>query len=181
VEQVDVWAKDIKLEGVVLNQFNACKGELLELARNQVKDPFARVVWSPTYSQLDVFGIQLDLLPSRSPFSLSLPSVPIISDGTKQESRSITNSDFLKCLEDQMAFYDIYVNLTNRAIDAYVKAGRRKFALRLHGSLAALDVLVMTVVPSPLIPSHRSHSQSSKSIAFRHSNIFIAASSLRAA
>ncbi len=37
VEQVDVWAKDIKLEGVVLNQFNACKGELLELARNQVR------------------------------------------------------------------------------------------------------------------------------------------------
>lgn len=37
MEQVDVWAKDIKLEGVVLNQFNACKGELLELARNQVR------------------------------------------------------------------------------------------------------------------------------------------------
>ena len=37
MEQVDVWAKDIKLEGVVLNQFNACKGELIELARNQVR------------------------------------------------------------------------------------------------------------------------------------------------
>jgi hypothetical protein len=47
-----------------------------------------------------------------------------------------------------MAFYDIYVKLTNRAIDAYVKAGRRKFALRLHGSLAAMDVLVMTVYES---------------------------------
>ena len=80
-----------------------------------------------------------------------------------------------------MAFYDIYVKLTNRAIDAYVKAGRRKFALRLHGSLAAMDVLVMTVVPSPLIPSHRSRSQSPKSLAFRPSNIFITASSLRAA
>jgi hypothetical protein len=37
VEQVDVWAKDLKLEGILLNQFNACKGELLELARNQVR------------------------------------------------------------------------------------------------------------------------------------------------
>jgi len=55
-----------------------------------------------------------------------------------------------------MVFYDIYVKLTNRAIDAYVKAGRRKFALRLHGSLAAMDALVMTVAPNPLIPSHRS-------------------------
>jgi hypothetical protein len=39
----------------------------------------------------------------------------------------------------------MYVKMTNRAIDAYVKAGRRKFALRLHGSLAALDVLVTTL------------------------------------
>lgn len=80
-----------------------------------------------------------------------------------------------------MAFYDIYVKLTNRAIDAYVKAGRRKFALRLHGSLAAMDVLVMTVVLSLLIPPHKSQFQSPKSLAFRPSNIFIAASSLRAA
>jgi hypothetical protein len=124
VEQVDVWVKDLKLEGILLNQFNACKGELLELARNQ----------------LDVFGIHLGLLPSRPPFSLSLPSAPIVPDRTRQESHSITNSEFLKCLEDQTAFYDMYVKMTNRAIDAYVKAGRRKFALRLHGSLAALDV-----------------------------------------
>ena len=39
VEQVDIWAKDIKLEGIMLNQFNACRGELFELARNQVR-PF---------------------------------------------------------------------------------------------------------------------------------------------
>jgi len=82
-------------------------------------------------------------------------------------------------LYKQTAVYDIYVKLTNRAIDAYVKAGRRKFALRLHGSLAALDVLVTTVVP--LLPSHGLHSQSPRSIAFCHSNIFIVASSLRAA
>jgi len=37
VEQVDFWAKDTKLEDIMLNQFNACKGELLELARNQVR------------------------------------------------------------------------------------------------------------------------------------------------
>jgi hypothetical protein len=43
VEQVDVWAKDINLEGIMSNQFNACKGELLELARNQVR-PFCSVV-----------------------------------------------------------------------------------------------------------------------------------------
>jgi trafficking protein particle complex subunit 10 len=39
VEQVDIWATDINLEGVLLNQFNACKGELLDLVRNQVRLP----------------------------------------------------------------------------------------------------------------------------------------------
>jgi hypothetical protein len=38
------------------------------------------------------------------------------------------------------------VGLTNRAIDMYVKAGRRKFALKLHGSLAALDVYVISLL-----------------------------------
>ncbi|KAI9510228.1 trafficking protein particle complex subunit 10 [Russula earlei] len=124
VEQVEVWAKDIQLESILLNQFNACKGELLELARHQ----------------LDVFGIQLGLLPSRPPFSLSLPSVPISPHEGMRESRFITNPQLLKCLGNQDSFYDLYIELTNRAIEVYVKAGRRKFALRLHGSLAALDV-----------------------------------------
>jgi trafficking protein particle complex subunit 10 len=39
IEQTDVWAKDIKLEGITLNQYNACKAELFELARNQVRLP----------------------------------------------------------------------------------------------------------------------------------------------
>jgi hypothetical protein len=53
----------------------------------------------------------------------------------------------------------LYTKLTNRAIDAYVKAGRRKFAVKLHGSLAALDVFVTIVVPlthlTDLTHSHR--------------------------
>ncbi|KAI0256634.1 trafficking protein particle complex subunit 10 [Lactifluus subvellereus] len=124
IEQADVWAKDIKLEGITLNQYHACKAELLELARNQ----------------LDVFGIQMGFLPSRPPFSMSLSSFPVMPDEARRESGTISNPELLKCLGDQTAFYDLYIKLTNRAIDAYVKAGRRKFALRLHGSLAALDV-----------------------------------------
>jgi trafficking protein particle complex subunit 10 len=71
---------------------------------------------------------------------MSLPSVSVIPNEARRESRTISNSELLKCLGDQAAFYDLYIKLTNRAIDTYVKAGRRKFALRLHGSLAALDV-----------------------------------------
>lgn len=124
LEQADIWASNIKLEGTALNQFNACKAELLELARNQ----------------LDVFGIRLGFLPSKPPFSMSLPSVPVVPQEARRESRIISNPDLLKCLGDRTAYYDLYIKLTNRAIEAYVKAGRRKFALRLHGGLAALDV-----------------------------------------
>ena len=42
-----------------------------------------------------------------------------------------------------MVFYDLYVNLTNRTIDAYAKGNRRKFAVMLHGKLAALDVYAL--------------------------------------
>lgn len=121
--------------------------------------------------------MKLSLLPSRPPFLLSSLSVPDIPDATRQESRSISNPELLNCIGNQDVFYDLYIKLTNRAIDAYVKAGRRKFALRLHGSLAALDVLVTTVVH--LNPSHGSHSQPPRSIGFCSSNIFITASSLR--
>jgi hypothetical protein len=124
IEQADIWASNIKLEGIALNQFNACKAELLELARNQ----------------LDILGIGLGLLPSKPPFSMSLPSAPAIPQGARRESRIISNPELLKCLEDRTEYYDLYIKLTNRAIEMYVKAGRRKFALRLHGSLAALDV-----------------------------------------
>ncbi len=55
---------------------------------------------------------------------------------------SITNTELLAALEDQDALYDLYVNITNRAIELYASAGRRKFALKLHGTLAALDVYV---------------------------------------
>jgi hypothetical protein len=49
-------------------------------------------------------------------------------------------SDFLKSLEDPASFYELYIAITNRAIDLHAKAGRKKFALRLHGDLAALDM-----------------------------------------
>ena len=53
---------------------------------------------------------------------------------------TITKTELLSSMEDQDALYELYVNVTNRAIELYASAGRRKFALKLHGSLAALDM-----------------------------------------
>ena len=52
----------------------------------------------------------------------------------------ISKAELLTGLEDKDAFYDTYIKTTNRAIELYASAGRRKFALKMHGSLAALDV-----------------------------------------
>lgn len=58
----------------------------------------------------------------------------------RRVSRQISNPDVLGFLSNKTSFYDSYIRLTNKAIDLFVKAGRRKFALKLHGSLAALDL-----------------------------------------
>lgn len=52
----------------------------------------------------------------------------------------ISNAELVSSFNDREEFYDLYSRTTQRAIDMFAKAGRRKFALRLHGSLAALDV-----------------------------------------
>lgn len=107
---------------------------------------------------------------------MSLPSVPVVPQEAKRESRIISNSELLKCLGDRTEYYDLYIKLTNRAIEMYVKAGRRKFALRLHGSLAALDVLVGNSYSST--PSHGYLLQPSGSLKVCPSNIFVATSPL---
>ena len=69
--------------------------------------------------------------------------------GDKRASRTISQPALVACFHDKEAFYELYNALTNKAIDLYARAGRRKFALKLHGSLAALDVCV----PLPLLTS----------------------------
>ena len=78
-----------------------------------------------------------DHLPKRPPFALALPSEDLrakSSDGT------ISNVELAATTTNADAFCELYVGTTNKAIDLYVKAGRRKVALKLHGSLAALDM-----------------------------------------
>jgi trafficking protein particle complex subunit 10 len=55
---------------------------------------------------------------------------------------SLTQSDLLDALSDVEAFDKLYVSTTNRAIECYTASGRRRFALKLHGSLAGLELSV---------------------------------------
>ncbi|KAH7915010.1 trafficking protein particle complex subunit 10 [Hygrophoropsis aurantiaca] len=128
VDQCETWAQTLTLSGSALALFNASKGELLELAK----------------SQLDVLGVKVGHLPSKPPFSMALPTLSIGISPSNSHKRSstqrISKYELMLAIGEQDAFYDLYCVTSNRAIDMYVKAGRRKFALKLHGSLAALDV-----------------------------------------
>ncbi|KZV72948.1 hypothetical protein PENSPDRAFT_628128 [Peniophora sp. CONT] len=128
VDQVDLWCSELGepgLDGAPLNNFNAAKAELIELARHQ----------------LDILGVSAGHLPSRAPFTMSIsPERPRPNAVDKRASRTISQPALVACFNDAEAFYELYNALTNKAIDLYARAGRRKFALKLHGSLAALDV-----------------------------------------
>ncbi|KAF5365787.1 hypothetical protein D9758_003260 [Tetrapyrgos nigripes] len=119
VEQCDSWASN--LSEAQLAVFNAGKGELVELAR----------------SQLDLIGMHIGFLPQSPPFSSVW--VPILSS-SEPSTTKISNTQILTALDSEDAFYSLYTHTTTRAIDLYANAGRRKFALKLHGSLAALEL-----------------------------------------
>ncbi|KIP08175.1 hypothetical protein PHLGIDRAFT_88626 [Phlebiopsis gigantea 11061_1 CR5-6] len=126
IEQANVWAKPLELNKASMSAFNAVKGELVELARHQ----------------LDILGVDFDFLPSQPPFSDALPTdrSERNHEVSPESLDTISNPDLQTALQDKEAFYEMYITLTNRAIELYATAGRRKFALRMHGSLAALDV-----------------------------------------
>lgn len=90
-----------------------------------------------SFIQLDIIGIEAGHLPPTPPFSTSLSILRRLQPGTKIQ---FTNEILNTAYSNKQAFYELYTATTNRAIDFYVKSGRRKFALKLHGTLSALEV-----------------------------------------
>ncbi|KAF8810122.1 hypothetical protein BYT27DRAFT_7135471 [Phlegmacium glaucopus] len=119
VEQCTTWSTDFKLEAS--KSGSAGKGELLDVAR----------------TQLDIIGIEAGYLPPTPPFSTALSMDKQLQPGTKIQ---FINETLNTAVSNQQAFYELYAAITNRAIDFYAKSGRRKFALKLHGTLSALEV-----------------------------------------
>ncbi len=121
--------------------------------------------------KLDILGVAIGFLPNKSPFALTLPSSfdPAAKDPkAKRGSMTITKTELLTSMEQEDSLYDLYVNVTNRAIELYANSGRRKFALKLHGSLAALDMFVLVfprehrrLLTCIMQPSRSSHKRTS--------------------
>jgi trafficking protein particle complex subunit 10 len=89
-----------------------------------------------------LLGVDTEHLPAKPPF--------VSSDRTSRPNNlakmSISNTSIVAALQSSDAFYELYTHTTNRAISLYTKSGRKKFALKLHGSLAALDLSVSIFV-----------------------------------
>lgn len=130
VLESDKWITSINLDTVAISSASATKGQLLDLAR----------------IQLDKIGIHFGHLPNAIPFSMSLPNHKQDSEPgtpttpTEPSEAKITSEILLESMSSQTAFDKLYTDITNRAIDLYVKGGRRKSALKLHGILAALHL-----------------------------------------
>lgn len=81
-------------------------------------------------------------------------------------------------MADADTFYDLYLGLTNRAIELYAKGNRRKFALKLHGSLAALDLYVWPLHSRSIVLTNQMAAQTSKTTFTSLSNLLLIASPL---
>jgi hypothetical protein len=55
----------------------------------------------------------------------------------------ITRNELTQSLVDKGKFDELYLSTTQRAIEYYAEGKRRKFALKLHGDLAAFDLSVL--------------------------------------
>ncbi|KDE05467.1 hypothetical protein MVLG_04157 [Microbotryum lychnidis-dioicae p1A1 Lamole] len=133
VDNCQVWIEGEGIDRKTAASFVAVKAELLELARKQ----------------LDKIGIGAGHLPPSHPFSMSLneptfsiPSTfnsPDLNNLNTHQRPPVSRQDLLNAIEDGEAFDKLFIDLTNRSIQAYSQSGRKRCSLKLHASLAALE------------------------------------------
>ncbi|GAA5881145.1 hypothetical protein JCM16303_004817 [Sporobolomyces ruberrimus] len=108
--------------------FVAVKAELTELAKKQ----------------LDKIGMGAGHLPMVHPFSMSLneitPSRPTSPSSAQPAERPpVSRQDLLQAISDQAVFDRLYIELSQRTIQAYQTSGRKRCAIKLHAGLAGLE------------------------------------------
>ncbi|GAA5977541.1 hypothetical protein JCM10908_005008 [Rhodotorula pacifica] len=111
----------------------AVKAELLELAKKQ----------------LDKLGIFAGHLPALHPFSMSLNESPSTTGSSSSTPPAttlnsptrppVTRRDLLDAIDQEEVFDSLYIDLTQKAIQAYQATTRRRCAAKLQACLAALD------------------------------------------
>lgn len=101
--------------------------------------------------QLDKIGMGAGHLPMVHPFSMSLneisPSRPT-SPATSQpaDRPPVSRKDLLDAISDRTTFDKLYVELSQKTIQAYQTSGRKRCALKLHAGLAGLEKCVFNSI-----------------------------------
>lgn len=102
--------------------------------------------------QLDKLGMGAGHLPFDHPFAMSLhevASVPSPNPSTEIATRPpVSRKDLLDALSTRDVFDKLYIDVTNRTIQAYSSSGRKRCSLKLHSSLAALEKCVAVSISS---------------------------------
>lgn len=77
------------------------------------------------------------------PFSMSLNEtvVEVSTDAARDAAKRppVSRKDLLDAIKSREVFDKLYIDLTNRCIQAYQGSGRKRCSLKLHASLAALE------------------------------------------
>lgn len=102
--------------------------------------------------QLDKLGMGAGHLPSTHPFSMSFneSSASTVSGSSASSPTSttppnrqpVTRKDLLDAMDKREAFDKLYVELTQRSLQAYQASGRKRCAAKLNACLAALEQYV---------------------------------------
>ncbi|GAA6060213.1 hypothetical protein JCM10212_002292 [Sporobolomyces blumeae] len=108
--------------------FVAVKAELLELAKKQ----------------LDKIGMGAGHLPMVHPFSMSLnetsPPRPTSPSTIPPSDRPpVSRRDLIEATSNRDVFDKLYVELSQKTIQAYQSSGRKRCAIKLHAGLAGLE------------------------------------------
>ena len=139
VEQCERCLRRAGLEDARVPGYLALKASLLDLAR----------------TQLERIGVQVGHLPARVPFEMSLAeptgevSLAVSQTPTAERfPQPISRTAVVGAVADRVKFDVLYTSAARRAIEAYMACGRRRFAIKLHACLAALEQCVQ---------AHRQH------------------------
>ncbi|EJD35236.1 hypothetical protein AURDEDRAFT_175698 [Auricularia subglabra TFB-10046 SS5] len=104
--------------------------------------------------------------------SLPAPSRPSTPTSTSSAS-TVERAGKISCepipdvIKSREPFNKLYVSVTNRAIAMYGKGGRRNFPFKLHGCVAALDLL-RARNKEPILMSDTVHADERDEFALSH-------------
>lgn len=73
---------------------------------------------------------------------LSSSFSPVPAPAVNTNTTPITQKDLLAAMAERDTFDKLYIMITNRCIECYTTSSRKRSALKMHGSLAALDQCV---------------------------------------